>query len=105
MAFWSRLARKVWCLKEKQVAEPPEVLARCYVAEPACLIMVGDEPMGVARCRPASEESGRPVATIEHFGVVESKRRQGYAKRFLRALVEDMGLLRALLRGCERRGR
>ncbi|KAG7377110.1 hypothetical protein PHYPSEUDO_012160 [Phytophthora pseudosyringae] len=51
---------------------------------------VGDGPMGLARWRPASEESGSQVAIIEHFGVVESKRRQGYAKRFLRALVEDI---------------
>lgn len=52
------------------------------------LHVVGDGPMGIARWRPASEESGSQVAIIEHFGVVESKRRQGYARRFLRAVVE-----------------
>ncbi|KAK1937720.1 hypothetical protein P3T76_009457 [Phytophthora citrophthora] len=51
---------------------------------------VGDGPMGVARWRPASEESGSQVAIIEHFGILESKRRQGYAKRFLHAVVQDI---------------
>ncbi|KAL4117974.1 hypothetical protein PRIC2_010302 [Phytophthora ramorum] len=51
---------------------------------------VGDGPMGIARWRPASEESGSQVAIIEHFGILASKRRQGYGKRFLRAVVEDI---------------
>ncbi|KAL3669351.1 hypothetical protein V7S43_005728 [Phytophthora oleae] len=51
---------------------------------------VGDGPMGIARWRPASEESGSQVAIIEHFGILENKRRQGYARRFLRAVVEDI---------------
>ncbi|KAF4128070.1 hypothetical protein GN958_ATG22723 [Phytophthora infestans] len=51
---------------------------------------VGDGPMGVARWRPVSEENGSQVALIEHFGIVEPKRRQGYARKFLRAVVEDI---------------
>ncbi|POM57558.1 hypothetical protein PHPALM_15155 [Phytophthora palmivora] len=51
---------------------------------------VGDGPMGVARWRPASEESGSQVAIIEYFGIVENKRRQGYARRFLHAVIEDI---------------
>ncbi|CAI5700426.1 unnamed protein product [Peronospora effusa] len=50
---------------------------------------VGDGPMGITRWRPATEESGQ-VAIIEYLGIVENKRRQGYAKRFLRAVVEDI---------------
>ncbi|RLN95842.1 hypothetical protein BBJ28_00013190 [Nothophytophthora sp. Chile5] len=44
--------------------------------------------MGVARWRPASEESGSQVVVIEHFGVLEAKRRQGYGKQFLQTIVE-----------------
>ncbi|OWZ09398.1 hypothetical protein PHMEG_00017903 [Phytophthora megakarya] len=51
---------------------------------------VGDGPMGVARWRPASEESGSQVAIIENFGIVENKRRQGYARRFLRTVIDDI---------------
>ncbi|KAE9012075.1 hypothetical protein PF010_g9231 [Phytophthora fragariae] len=65
-------------------ALPDDPMSRHLVA------FVGDGPIGVARWRPASEESGGQVAIVEHFGVVESKRRQGYATRFLRAVVEDI---------------
>ncbi|KAG1684298.1 hypothetical protein DVH05_011434 [Phytophthora capsici] len=51
---------------------------------------VGDGPMGIARWRPASEESGSQVAIIEHFGILENKWRQVYASQFLRAVVEDI---------------
>ncbi|RLN90793.1 hypothetical protein BBJ28_00018786 [Nothophytophthora sp. Chile5] len=45
--------------------------------------------MGVARWRPASEESGSQVVVIEHFGVLEPKRRQGYGKQLLQVIVKQ----------------
>ncbi|CAI5747195.1 unnamed protein product [Peronospora destructor] len=51
---------------------------------------VGDGPMGITRWRPASEESGSQVIIIEYLGIVGNKRRQGYASRFLRAIIEDI---------------
>ncbi|KAE9312279.1 hypothetical protein PR003_g19809 [Phytophthora rubi] len=41
-----------------------------------------------SRWRPDLEESGDQVNIVVHFGVVESKQRQGYAKWFLRAVVK-----------------
>ncbi|KAL7689150.1 putative GNAT domain, acyl-CoA N-acyltransferase [Plasmopara halstedii] len=51
---------------------------------------VGDGPMGIACWRPVCEESGNQVAVIEHVGIVKARRRQGYAKRLLRIVVEDI---------------
>lgn len=51
---------------------------------------VGDGPMGVARWKPNFFQSGIHDAIIERFGIVQSKRRQGNAKRFLRVVVEDI---------------
>lgn len=54
--------------------------------------VVGDGPMGVASWRPLFEETGSHVVIIEHFGIVKPKRRQGYANRFLRIVVEVSSL-------------
>ncbi|KAI9916864.1 hypothetical protein PsorP6_018114 [Peronosclerospora sorghi] len=51
---------------------------------------VGDGPIGLARWRCAHEESGRQVALIEYLGIVEKKWRQGYGRRLLDAVVENI---------------
>ncbi|CAH0482119.1 unnamed protein product [Peronospora belbahrii] len=63
---------------------PDDPMSRHLVA------FVGDGPMGITRWRPAAEESGSQVVIIEFFGIVENKRRQGYAKRFLLAVIQDI---------------
>ncbi|CAI5725786.1 unnamed protein product [Hyaloperonospora brassicae] len=57
---------------------------------------VGDGPIGVARWRPAvgaeegGGEGGHVIVLVEYVGIVETKRRQGYARRLLLAVVQDV---------------
>uniref|UniRef100_K3X2W9 N-acetyltransferase domain-containing protein n=1 Tax=Globisporangium ultimum (strain ATCC 200006 / CBS 805.95 / DAOM BR144) TaxID=431595 RepID=K3X2W9_GLOUD len=37
----------------------------------------------------AADNSSIAVVTIEHFGILASKRQQGYGTKFLRRIVED----------------
>lgn len=50
-------------------------------------LAVGDAPIGTASWRVVADDGGSVVA-VEHFGVLEEKRRRGYGKQLLQAVVE-----------------
>lgn len=53
-------------------------------------VTVGDAPVGICRWRilPDAVDPTRTVVVIEHFGILEAKRKQGYGKQFLQQAIE-----------------
>ncbi|KAG7394677.1 hypothetical protein PHYBOEH_004833 [Phytophthora boehmeriae] len=83
--FTKILRGRIFPNMEKEL--PDDTISRHLVS------FVGDGPMGVARWRPVLEQSGSRVAIIEQFGIAGPKRRHGYGKQLLRAVIEDIEAL------------
>ncbi|KAF1317866.1 Gnat domain, partial [Globisporangium splendens] len=58
------------------------------------IAFVGDSPIGMGRWRISQDVDGvagsTTVVVIEQFGILASKRQQGYGTKFLRRIVEDV---------------
>ncbi|KAF1317869.1 Gnat domain, partial [Globisporangium splendens] len=72
---------------------------RCFMAFTSFVLtfyfrLVGDSPIGMGRWRISQDVDGvagsTTVVVIEQFGILASKRQQGYGTKFLRRIVEDV---------------
>lgn len=62
----------------------------CLCCAFAVILTVGDAPVGICRWRisPDAVDPTRTVVVIEHFGILEAKRKQSYGKQFLQQTIE-----------------